>query len=114
MSDTYIKIRYRGRLKHPNDVHKLTTETADICQSNGWTHKIWEEDWDIPQTVHLNAAAPGMSFEGHAPLKGISFSIGKSETIWLTFTPDGLLQSLMTLVQPDFFLNDEKFPWQRV
>jgi len=114
MSDTYIKIRYRGRLKYPKDVHQLTTETSDICQSNGWTHKIWEEDWETPQTVTLNSSAKGMSFEGHAPLKGISFNIGESEMIWLTFTPDGLLQSLMTLVQPDFFLDDDKFPWQRI
>ncbi len=114
MSETYIKIRYRGRLKNPSDVYPLTAETADICQSNNWTYKVWEEDWNKPQTVGLNSSAQGMNFEGHAPLKGISFSIGESETIWLTFTPDGLLQSLMTLVNPTFFLNDENFPWQRV
>ena len=111
---TYIKIRYRGRLKSPSDVQQLITETEDICQSNGWTSKIWEEDWDEPQTVDLNASSQGMSFEGHAPLKGISFSIGESEGIWLTFTPDGMLQSLFTLVNPTFFGNDEAFPWQRV
>lgn len=114
MSETYIKIRYRGRLKHPKDVHQLAAETADICKSNNWTYKIWDEDWNEPQTVGLHSSTQGMNFDGHAPLKGISFSIGASETIWLTFTPDGLLQSLMTLVQPDFFLDDEKFPWQRV
>ena len=111
---TYIKTRYRGRLKNPGDVHQLITETEDICQSNAWTYKVWTEDWKEPQTVHLNPAEGGMSFEGHAPLKGISFNIGESEMIWLTFTPDGLLQSLFTLVDPNFFLSDENFPWQRV
>ena len=111
---TYIKIRYRGRLKSPSDVQPLIVETEDICKSNGWTYRIWDEDWKELQTVHLNPAGQGMSFEGHAPLKGISFSIGESEGIWLTFTPDGMLQSLFTLVNPTFFLNDEQFPWQRV
>ncbi len=111
---TYIKIRYRGRLKSPSDVKQLITETEDICASNSWTFKIWDEDWNEPQTVHLNPSGQGMSFEGHAPLKGISFSVGASENIWLTFTPDGMLQSLFTLVHPTFFLDDEKFPWQRV
>ena len=114
MSDFYLKIRYRGQLEQPNDVFQLIKETEDICRTNGWSYRVWEEDWIAPQTLTMEFRDGAMNFEGHAPLKGISFSIGESETIWLTFTPDGLLQSLMTLVQSDFFLDDDKFPWQRV
>lgn len=110
----YIKVRYRGRLKNPNDVHLLIQETADICESNNWTYKIWDKDWSIPQSVTMEPTNGALNFEGHAPLKGITFSIGASETVWLTFLPDGLLQSLFTLVNPTFFLNDAVFPWQRV
>jgi len=114
MSKTYIKLRYRGKLKHPNKVEQLIAETEDICQSNGWTYKIWDEDWSQPQTLTMGLADQAMKFEGHAPLKGISFSSKDSEGIWLTFMPDGILQSLFTLMNPTFFGNDEAFPWQRV
>lgn len=111
---TYIKVRYRGRLKDPNDVHQLIQETADICHSNGWTHKVWEKDWSEPASLTMNFSDGAMKFEGHAPLKGITFSIGDSEMVWLTFLPNGRLQSLFTLADPTFFLNDAEFPWQRV
>jgi len=114
MAAFYVKIRYRGKLSNPNTVYHLISETEDICKSNGWTYKVWEESWEEPSTLSLGGPGGGLSFEGHAPLKGISFSMGKSESIWLTFTPDGILQSLFTLVNPVFFLNDPDFPWQRV
>ena len=114
MSDFYLKIRYRGQLRQPNDVFQLIKETEDICRTNGWSYRVWEEDWTAPQTLTMEFRDGAMNFEGHAPLKGISFSIGDSEGIWLTFLPNGLLHSLLTLTDPTFFLDDATFPWQRV
>ncbi|MEM6321744.1 MAG: hypothetical protein AAF960_29055 [Bacteroidota bacterium] len=110
----YIKVRYRGRLKNTEDLPKIISETEDICKTNGWTHRIWDKDWDQPSTVNLALENGALHFDGHAALKGITLSVGDTELIWLTFTRDGLLQSLFTLADPTYFLNDDKFPWQRV
>ena len=115
MSDTfYLKVRYRGKLKNPKDVYPLIAETEDICRSNNWTHKIWDEDWSKPPSITTNFTKDALGFDGHAPLKGLTFGIGETEIIWLTFSPQGIIQSLFTLADPTFFLNDADFPWQRV
>jgi len=115
MSNTvYIKLRYRGRLKDPAGVQQLIHETEDICRSHGWAYLVWDEDWSKPAGVTSAFTAEALEFEGHAPLKGISFSIGESETVWLTFQPDGELQSLFTLSDPTFTGDAVDMPWQRV
>ncbi|MCF8243840.1 MAG: hypothetical protein K9J37_02010 [Saprospiraceae bacterium] len=115
MSNTlYIKLRYRGKLKDPADVQVLIHETEDICRSNGWKYQVWNKDWAKPQSLTMEFTGSAVEFEGHAPLKGISFSIGESETVWLTFQPDGVLQSLMTLADPGFTATAADVPWQRV
>jgi hypothetical protein len=115
MENTFTtKLRYRGRLRNPAEVHDLILETEDICRSNGWKHHHWDEDWALPASLRSEFTGSALSFEGHAPLKGISFSVGQSETVWLTFTPDGVLHSLMTLVDPDFTGDAVDMPWQRV
>lgn len=110
----YIKLRYRGRLTNPTEVQQLILETEDICKTNNWTYQIWDKNWTKPSTLTSTFTGHTLSFEGHAPLKGISFTIGESESVWLTFLPDGTLQSLITLTDPAFTGNDEQFPWQRV
>jgi hypothetical protein len=115
MTNTFtIKLRYRGRLRTPAEVHSLIHETEDICHSNGWKYHTWDEDWSLPNSLHSEFTGNALHFEGHAPLKGISFSIRQSETVWLTFTPDGVLHSLMTLVEPDFTGDSIDMPWERV
>lgn len=115
MSDPiYIKLRYRGRLNNPADVHQLILETEDICRINDWSFHVWDEDWRKELNLSHSFSGEALKFEGHAPLKGISFSVENSETVWLTFSPDGTLNSLMTLTDPTFTGDDEYFPWQRV
>jgi hypothetical protein len=109
-----IKLRYRGRLRNPAEVHALIRETEDICRSNGWQYDLWDEDWAEPASLRMEATDGGLNFEGHAPLKGISFGVGQSEAVWLTFTPDGVLHSLMTLAEPEFTGDDVAMPWERV
>lgn len=115
MSDPIcIKLRYRGRLNDPANVHRLTLETEDVCHTNGWNCRTWDEDWTKEGTLSQTFTSSAIQFDGHPPLKGISFSVGNSETVWLTFLPDGTLHSLMTLADPTFTADDENFPWQRV
>jgi hypothetical protein len=110
-----IKLRYRGRLEpSPDNVVSLMREVEDICRSNGWKYHLWDEDWAKPASLRLEATDGGLNFTGHAPLKGISFGVGQSETVWLTFTPDGVLHSLMTLAEPEFTGDDVYMPWERV
>jgi hypothetical protein len=112
---SYFKIRYRGRLRHSNEVMQLADEVEDICQSNGWKSHRWEEDWSKPDTVRMSLDEGALHTEGHAPLKGISFNPGpEMESIWLTFTPDGILNSLITLNDPTFTADDHTYPWNRV
>lgn len=114
MSDSfYYKFRYRGKLENPKEIYNFISEVEDICKSNNWEYRVWDENWEEPSSLTLTPTAESLSFGGHAPLKGISFSVGESENIWLTFMPDGMLQSLFTLTNPTFFLDDPDFPWQR-
>jgi len=114
MSDSfYYKFRYRGKLADPKKIYDFMAEAEDVCQSNNWEYHIWDEDWKQSTSISLTTTNQTMHFDGHAPLKGISFSVGESESIWLTFMPDGMLQSLMSLADPMFLGNDADFPWQR-
>ena len=107
----HLKIRYRGKLLHPDRVTPLREEVEDICRSNGWEYHLWTEDWSKPNTLIM---AEG-KFEGHAPLQGIGFNPGaQMETVWLTFTPDGMINSLFSLINPLFTGNDAAYPWNRV
>jgi len=111
----YLKIRYRGRLRQPSEVSQLTDELEDICKSNGWKYHIWSEDWSKANTLKMNVEDGAVRFEGHAPLKGISFNPGPGmETTWLTFTPDGMLNSPFTLQDQTFTADDKTYPWNRV
>lgn len=110
----HLKVRYRAQLAQPAQVDQLITEVEDICRSHAWPHLVWDEDWNQADKLRAELADGDLHFEGHAPLKGISFQIDKSETVWLTFQADGRLQSLMTLASPTLTANDADFPWQRV
>lgn len=112
--DTYLKLRYRAQLAQPAQVYELITEVEDICRSNGWPHRRWDMDWGQPASVRSEWVDGGLHFDGHAPLKGVTFQVGESETVWLTFQADGMLKSLMTLADPTFTANDADFPWERV
>ncbi|MEO6037597.1 MAG: hypothetical protein ABIQ93_04225, partial [Saprospiraceae bacterium] len=68
-----------------------------------------------PNTLHLDNSEGGLHFEGHAPLRGVAFMPHpECESVWLTFTPDGVLQSLFTLQDPTFTASDADYPWNRV
>ena len=112
-----IKLRYRGRLRDPQQVYALSQEVEDICETHGWSHHRWDEDWSQPSNLKIDFTGAALETEGHAALKGITFHPHPdSESVWLTFEPDGTLHSLLTLNQPDFTadLPADQLPWQRV
>ena len=111
----YLKLRYRGQIQSPELVSKLTTETQDICDINGWKYHIWNEDWSLPADTQPALEEGALHFSGHAPLRGITFSPNTdTETIWLTFTSDGILHSLFTLSETLHTGTDTEYPWIRV
>jgi len=111
----YLKLRYRARLADLALVDQMADEVADICDSNGWKYHRWDDDWRKPTDVQIGESEEGINFEGEAGLRGIHFSPGpQCETIWLTFSANGMLNSLFTLENPTFTAEDPDYPWNRV
>jgi hypothetical protein len=111
----FIKLYYAGILADPQTADELALEVEQICKINNWKHLVWEEDWSKLTKLHHNTE--GLSdFEEHAPLRGITFNPHPDcETIWLTFTPDGMMNSIMTLQDPNFTREDASgLSWNRV
>lgn len=111
----YTKIRYCGRLRDTSEIEVFADEVEDLCRSHNWPYHRWQEDWSKPNSLKMNLEDGVIHAEGHAPLKGISFNPGAGhEMIWLTCTPDGVLNSLFTLHDPAFTADDREYPWSRV
>lgn len=114
LSDT-IKLRYRGRLASPDLVETLSQEVEDICRIQGWTYQLWQEDWQQPSELEATFEANQLNVNGHASLRGISFCPKPAdELVWLTFQADGVLQSLITRLNPTFTGDEVDMPWQRI
>jgi hypothetical protein len=79
-----LSIHYYGHLSQPSRLEELITEVADISKSLGWTSQIIRE----PNTDKLN---------------GICFAPEGSESIFLTFLPDGRLCSPINLMCRDIY-----------
>jgi hypothetical protein len=79
-----LSIHYSGIIRSMNMLDELITETADICQSLGWTYHV------------INEA-------GDDKLKGIIFSPVNCETVMLTFLPDGRICSFVNLMNRDMY-----------
>lgn len=110
-----IKLRYHGRLTHPKDAEELANEVEDICRTNGWRYNRWDEDWSKANSVKMAISEGVIVVRGHAPLRGITFSPhNDSETVWLTFTPDGVLNSLFTLADRNWTSSEGGHAWHRV
>jgi len=97
-----LHLQYRGRLQKPHLVDSLQAEVEEICSIQAWPYQIWDESW-------ANSQAPQKS------LRGISFTTYPgAEMVWLTFQSDGVLQSLISRLNPTFVGNATDVPWQRM
>ena len=69
-----LSIYYSGVLKGINRLPELVAEVTDICHDLHWNCEIIEE-------------------EAPTQLRGLGFSAPGGEPIWLTFDPNGVLES---------------------
>ncbi len=96
-----LHLRYRGRIA-PSDLNSLRQEVEEICSIQGWPYQIWDESWS-------ESDSPPKS------LRGISFTTCPgAEMVWLTFQSDGVLQSLISRLNPTFVGKETDVPWQRM
>jgi hypothetical protein len=94
-----ICIQYRGQLNDINVVDELTDELEDFAGELGWGTYRWDGDWSKPNTAILSHDYGTANITGHAPLRGIDLTPHKnSESVSLTFDPDGHLIDIMGMV----------------
>lgn len=102
-----VAIHYKGKLNKKEEVHQLVDEVADICESMDWKYSCLDEDWNIPPDVQVVFGKKGAGIEGHASLKGITFSPHEeSESIKLLFNAEGRITSIVKLAFGD--MDDEE------
>lgn len=93
-----VTIHYRGRLREPGSISALTDEVRDICLANDWHHQVYDlvMDEDIPLSIIRHVA--GRDQTG-IHLRGIYFRPHEeSESVMLTFTPDGRLLPIISVL----------------
>ncbi|MCB0636846.1 MAG: hypothetical protein KDC54_09535, partial [Lewinella sp.] len=93
-----VTLHYRGRLRAPELVRELTEEVQDICKTNGWSYRLHELEMDEgidPKVIHYVSGKQATSI----PLRGIHFQPHpESESVMLTFTPDGRLLPIVSVL----------------
>lgn len=96
-----LTLHYSGTLTSPSILEALVAEVEDICQTMEWRYHLIDVvvDKDVPRRFIDEFGGYGANgFE----LRGISFQVHeKSESVSLSFAPDGSLVSLMNLLVAD-------------
>lgn len=96
-----LTLHYTGILSSPSVLNDLIAEVEDICQTMDWRYHLIDMivDKDVPRRFIDEFGGYGAN--GFV-LKGISFQVHeKSESVSLSFAPDGSLVSLMNLLVAD-------------
>jgi hypothetical protein len=95
-----LSIHYQGNIKNYALIGALTAEVEDICHSLNWPFQVFDTEKSELQ--------PGETAEKYTPhdVMGISFTPAESETVFLTFLPDGRLCSPLKLIYYDPATND--------
>ncbi len=115
-----VTIHYRGKLKSPDLVSRLTHEVEEICISNNWSYQLLND-----KTSGGSSMSPTNPFlmgemeefdpefgwgteDFGAGLRGITFEPHEeSETITFLFDEEGILRTMMS----NFFGSKSKYPW---
>ncbi len=96
-----LTLHYSGTLSTPNVLPDLVAEVEDICQTMHWRYHLIDTIVDRDVSRRFIDKFGGYGANGFE-LKGISFQVHeKSESVSLTFAPDGSLVSLMNLLVAD-------------
>ncbi|MBC7873856.1 MAG: hypothetical protein H7Y01_07670 [Ferruginibacter sp.] len=95
-----LSIHYSGKIKDYTLIDAMVAEVEDICKSLDWPYQVFD--------TKQSEVQPGDTAKKYTPLdvKGISFTPGESETIFLTFLPDTTLCSPVKLIYYDPVTND--------
>jgi len=93
-----LAFHYSARIRDPQQLHLLTKEVADICDSLKWKYRIWEDAIEMPATIAIDKRDTSPLL-----LTGISFIPPESETVWLTFAPSGRIVSFMNLMAAEIY-----------
>jgi hypothetical protein len=95
-----LSIYYWGKIKDYLFIDALTAEAEDICKSLNWPYQVFD--------TSKSDLKPGETAEKYTPhdVKGISFTPEESETVFLTFLPDGTLCCPVKLIYYDPASND--------
>ena len=80
-----ITIHYGGQLKSVDLIDELVDEIVEVCHVNNWAYQI--VDTRTHKNIDPNDPLPH--------LKGISFGIDETESVWFTFDTTGKLLSPM-------------------
>lgn len=90
-----LTIHYKGALTDKRAIGRFIDEVEDIAKSMEWPYSILDQDWSRPPDITVSHHLPGrISLEGHAGLKGISFSPHpQCETVSLFFNASCFLTS---------------------
>ncbi len=83
-----ITIHYGGSIKSIELIDELVDEMVEVCNANNWSYQI--VDTKTHKNIDPNDPLPH--------LKGISFGLDETESVWLTFDSTGKLLSPMVAV----------------
>ncbi len=96
-----LSIHYSGKIKDYSLIDAMRTEVEDICKSLNWEHQLF----DIKSSTVKSGTSNPVKNTPY-DVKGISFTPEESETVFLTFLPDGTLCSPVKLIYYDPATND--------
>jgi hypothetical protein len=91
-----LSFHYSGKIRSVSAIDLLTSEVEDICKSLGWEYYIWKRKSHRKKKIKNEKG----SVVKYTPedVTGIDVTPPDSETLFLTFLPDGTLCSPVKLM----------------
>lgn len=93
-----VSIHYRGRLAEIKNIKDICDELASIADRMNWSWSRLDEDWSQEADATIEVTERGSQITGHLPLKGISLTPHRCETLTLFFDANGHLRDPMSMV----------------
>lgn len=116
-----ISLHYRGKIKSTKLIAELTNEVEDICKTNNWSYKIFDDETHRPLEkneelidAYLSEDEENDLRQPDLGLRGITFRPHeRSESVALLFDENGIIRSILSVLFP-YIQEDEKYPWSFV
>lgn len=91
-----LSFHYSGKIRSVSAIDLLTSEVEDICKSLGWEYHIWKRK-NLRKKKIKNEKGGVVKYTPE-DVTGIHITPPNSETLFLTFLPDGTLCSPVKLM----------------